>query len=258
VPILARPDGALLSYEVHGPPAAPVAVLLEGMGGDVAGWRRNIPHLSARYRVLAWDLRGNGASTMPDAPATIATFVDDTVALLDHLGCGRVHVYGQSFGGMIAQELALRAPERVRSLVLAATHAGHAHIVPVPDALRTVPKDRPWEALYAPGFPEAHPDHVADDLRHGTPQDPAAGRRQWEAARTFETYDRLPGITAPTLVLHGDQDRLIDPGNARVLASRIPGARLEILEGAGHVYHSEQADRADAIVLAFLQDVDDV
>lgn len=249
---LARPDGCRLYYEIRGDPSREPLVLLEGMGGDVPGWRRNIPHLAAELFVVAYDFRGNGRSCAPDEPMTMATFVDDTIALLDEIGLERAHVYGQSFGGMVAQELALAHPERVRTLVLACTHAGGTHVVP---SHAKVSKGETWLLLYSPRFAKEHPEHVAEDLRVGSenPQQPHAGGRQWEAMHGFDTYERLPAITAPTLVLHGTDDLMVDPENARVLASRIPDAELVLLEGAGHVYHSEQADRADAVVLDFIR-----
>jgi 3-oxoadipate enol-lactonase len=249
VPVLRRPDGCRLYYEVHGPqPKAPL-VLLEGLGGDTGGWRRNIPHLAGALRVVAYDFRGNGRSDPPNGPVTMATFVDDTMAVLDHLGIDRAHLYGQSFGGMVAQELALTEADRVRSLILACTHPGIRHAVPV---RARVAKDRPWEALYSNGFLRDHPDQVAEDLRMGSPQSPSAARRQWEALQGFDSFDRLPGLRVPTLVLHGTEDRTIHPDNARILASRIPGAQLVLLEGAGHVYHAEQPESADRAVLEFV------
>jgi pimeloyl-ACP methyl ester carboxylesterase len=252
VAFVSRPDGAGLNYEVHGDPRRESLVLLEGMGGDIPGWRRNVPHLAAECFVVAYDHRGNGRSEAPDAPATMATFVDDCLAVMDELRIERAHVYGQSFGGFVAQELGLTHPERVRSLVLACTHSGHSHIVP---ARGRAPKGRPWLQLYAPAFAEAHPEHVADDLRVGLaqPQHPQGQRRQWEAVQAWEAFDRLPELRVPALVLHGSEDQMINVENARVLASRIPGAELVILEGAGHVYHSEQAERADEIVLGFVR-----
>lgn len=249
---LVRSDGCRLYHEIHGDPGLGPLLMLEGMGGDIPGWRRNIPHLAAELFVVAYDFRGNGRSDAPDEPMAMATFVDDTVALLDELRIERAHVYGQSFGGMVAQELALGHPERVRTLVLACTHAGGAHVVA---SRAKVPKGEPWRELYAPRFAKEHPEHVAEDLRVGSenPRRPHAGRRQWEAVQGFDAYDRLPTITAPTLVLHGTDDLMVDPENARILASRIPGAELVLLEGAGHVYHSEQADRADAVVLDFVR-----
>ncbi len=250
--VLERPDGARIHYEVHGEPRRPPLVLLEGMGGDLPGWRRNVPHLAAELFVIAYDHRGNGHSGAPDAPTTMATYRDDCLALLDELRVERAHLYGQSFGGMVALELALTHPERVRSLVLAATHPGHRHAV---SSRGRTPKDRPWLQLYAPSFAEAHPEHVEEDLRVGQaqPQHPEGQRRQWEAMRAWDAYDRLPEVGVPTLVLHGSEDQMIDAGNARLMAERIPGAELVLLEGAGHVYHSEQADRADEVVLDFLR-----
>ena len=122
MPFVDRPDGARLCFESHGD--GPALLLLEGMGGDIPGWRRNIPTLATRHLVIAYDHRGNGRSPMPDEPVTMATFVDDAVAMLDAFGAGRAHLYGQSFGGMVAMEAALTNRDRVRSLVLACTHAG--------------------------------------------------------------------------------------------------------------------------------------
>src|SRR5918992_2095866 len=124
MPVVVRPDGVRLYHEVHGQADAAPMVLLEGMGGDIPGWRRNIPTLARELRVIAFDFRGNGNSDEPPGPCTMATFVDDTVALLDELGIERAHVYGQSFGGMVAQELALTTPDRVRTLILACTDMG--------------------------------------------------------------------------------------------------------------------------------------
>jgi pimeloyl-ACP methyl ester carboxylesterase len=247
-----QPDGCRLYLETHGRPGDPPLMLLEGLGGDVPGWRRNVPTLARELFVVAFDFRGNGRSDAPDEPMTMATFVDDSVAVLDHLELDSAHVYGMSFGGMVAQELALTHPSRVRSLILAATSVGPRRAV---RSRARVPKDRPWLALYSPGFAEAHPEHVQEDVVVGSqrPQRPHAGRRQWEAMQAFDSFDRLPGIAVPTLVLHGTEDRIVDVENARVLARRIPGAELVLLEGAGHLYHSERPGEADAAVLGFVR-----
>jgi pimeloyl-ACP methyl ester carboxylesterase len=252
VPFVSRPDGAKIHYQLAGDPRRQPVVLLEGMGGDIPGWRRNIPHLASELLVIAYDHRGNGHSGAPDEPTTITTYADDCLGLLDELAIVRAHVYGQSFGGMVAQELALTHPGRIRSAILACTHAGSSHLVP---STGRAPKDRPWLQLYAPAFAEAHPEHVEEDLRVGRaqPQHPRGQRRQWEAMQAWDSYDRLPTIRVPTLILHGSEDRVIHVENARVLASRIPGAELAILEGAGHVYHSERAQEADELVLDFVR-----
>jgi 3-oxoadipate enol-lactonase len=252
VPVLNRPDGVDLYHEVHGRADAQPLILLEGMGGDIPGWRRNIPTLARELRVIAYDFRGNGNSDEPPGPCTMATFVNDTLALLDALGIDKVHVYGQSFGGMVAQELALTAADRVRTLILACTDMGPRRAIP-PTA--RAPKAEPWRALYAPGFPDRHPEHVAEDLRVGRaqPDHPIGGRRQWEAMDGFDSFERLPTLRVPTLVLHGTEDQLIPVESARRLAARIPGAELVLLEGAGHVSHSEQPAAADAAVLDFVR-----
>jgi 3-oxoadipate enol-lactonase len=253
MPVLTRPDGVRLHHELHGPEDAPPLILLEGMGGDIPGWRRNIPVLAGKLRVIAYDFRGNGNSDEPPGSATMETFVDDTFGLLDALGVERAHVYGQSFGGMVAQEMALTKPDRVRTLILGCTHAGPAHAVRAPGT--KVPKGESWRAMYSPGFPERHPEHVAEDVRIGAaqPKHPEGGRRQWEAMQGFDSFERLPTLRVPTLVPHGTEDLAVPPENAKILADRIPGAELVLLEGAGHLYHSEQAEAADAAVLDFVK-----
>jgi pimeloyl-ACP methyl ester carboxylesterase len=253
VPFLRRPDGCRIHYEVAGDPDAPPLLILEGVADRVAGWRRSVPTLAAELYVAVVDHRGNGESDEPPGPCTMATFVDDAIAVLDGLGWERANLYGQSFGGMVAQELALTHPERVRTLVLGCTDAGERHTIAVEDP--NVPKGEPWRSWYARGYPDEHPDEVAEDLRvsGAEPQHPEGARRQWEAMAEWDAYDRLPDISVPTLVLHGTDDRLIAPANAEVLAARIPRAELVWMEGAGHVYNWEQPERSDGEVLAFLR-----
>lgn len=249
---LVRPDGCRLHYEAHGAPASPPLILLEGLGGHLPGWGLTLPHLTRGVFLIGYDFRGNGGSDDPPGLCSIATFVDDTVALLDEIGIERAHVYGQSLGGMVAQELGLTHPGRVRTLILAATHSGGSH------AVRTtvkVPKDQPYLALYAEAFVESHPDRVADDLRIDArqPHHQLGKRRQWEAMRTFDAYDRLPSLRMPVLVLQGTDDRTVAPVNAEILATRIRGAELRWLPGAGHRYQSEQPEAADDAVLDFVR-----
>jgi 3-oxoadipate enol-lactonase len=253
MPTCARPDGCRLYYEVHGDPSAEPILLLEGLGGDIPGWGGHLDGLARELRVIAHDFRGNGRSDKPDEAMTMKTFVEDTVRLLDHVGVLSAHLYGQSFGGMVALELALASPERVRSLILAATHPGASHAV---ESRSKAPKDRPWLRLYSPGFVRNHPDRLEEHrlVARRNPQPSHAARRQWEAMQGFDAYDRLPDIRVPTIVLHGTDDLTVDPENARILASRIPGARLALLEGAGHVYHWERPEESDRVVLDFVRD----
>jgi 3-oxoadipate enol-lactonase len=257
MPTHVRPDGCRLNYELHGPQEGAPLLLLEGLGGDIPGWRRNIPRLAERFRVVAYDFRGNGLSDPPGGPVSMLTFVNDTAGLLDELGIASAHVYGQSFGGMVAVELALTRPERVRSLVLAATHAGLSRRVPV-GSRGKVPMDRPYLALYSEAFAREHPEHIAEDVLVGTqnPQPLNAGRRQWQAMVGWDAWDRLHLIDLPTLILHGTEDRMVAVENARLIAERIPHAELALLEGVGHVYHSEQPEAADRAVIEFLDRIE--
>jgi pimeloyl-ACP methyl ester carboxylesterase len=158
---------------------------------------------------------------------------------------------------MVALETALTYPDRVRSLVLAATHAGAARATRDHRAA-AVRRDRPYLVMYSEAFAREHPEHVEEDLRVGrrNPQPFHAGRRQWEALQAWDAWDRLGEVRHPALVLHGTEDRMVPMENARRLARGIPGARLVLLEGAGHLYHSEQAEASDSAVLEFLDRVE--
>ena len=254
MPYLERPDGCRLYLELHGEPQAEPIVLLEGMGGSLPGWGRHLQELARDLRVAAYDFRGNGRSETPSGPILMSTLVEDTLGLLDHLGIEAAHLYGQSLGGMVAQELALSHPDRVRSLILAATHPGPRRAVPI---RAKTPKERPWESLFSEGFLRSDPRSVEEHQRAARmdPQPEAARRRQWEAVQAFDPWDRLPLLRAPTLVLHGTEDRTIDVGNARLLAGRIPGARLALLEGAGHVYHWERPEESARLIVAFVREI---
>lgn len=255
MPFVQAPDGCRLHYELHGDPAAEPLLLLEGMGGDIPGWGEHLRVLAREAHVVAYDFRGNGLSDKPDQPMTMATLVDDTLSLLAGLGLGSAHVYGQSLGGMVAQELALAHPDRVRSLILAATHAGVHHVV---GRAAKMPKDRPWEVMFSRRFVDERPELVEEHHRvaRRNPQPPLFARRQWEAMMGFDAHDRLPGLRVPTLVLHGTEDRMIRVENARVLAERIPGARLHLLEGAGHLYHWERPEESARAVVDFIRSVE--
>jgi 3-oxoadipate enol-lactonase len=256
VPYLARLDGCRLYYEVTGSSGHSPLLLLEGLGGSITGWRYNLPRLSERYHVIAYDFRGNGRSDQPDQELPIRLLAADTLGILDNLGIGSTHVYAQSLGGMVAIEMALNRPERVRSLVLAATHAGHAGAFHR-DSWK-VPKSKPFVMLFGRSFIEHHPERIAEELRisQEQPQQPGIQRRQWQAIAQWDVWDRLQEVSHPTLVLHGTEDRLVPVENGRRMAELIPGAELHLLEGAGHAYHWEQPAEADRAVLAFLERVE--
>lgn len=231
-----------LWYERAG--AGPPLLFSGGTGGDL----RRRPNalegpLVARFDVVAHDHRGQGRSSRPDRPYTMADYVDDTVAVLDAVGWERCHVMGVSFGGMVAQELAIRHPDRVDRLVLACTSSGGGGGSSYPvHELAAVPEHERARAFLA----------VADTRFAGSGQDPdpeeaarllalftAIGKglnhRQLGARRQHDTYDRLDRVTAPTLVAAGRYDGIAPVRNGEALAERIPGARLVVFEG-GHPF----------------------
>jgi pimeloyl-ACP methyl ester carboxylesterase len=176
-------------------------------------------------------------------------YADDAVAVLDELLLERVHVYGHSFGGQVALELAFEHPERVRTLVLGATRLGGE---PANAPRAHAPLGRPWELLYSRGFLEAHPEEIRAD-RDALTRRHDVERRQAAASREWDARDRAAALSMPVLVLHGTDDRLVDPANGRRLAEAIPGAELALLDGAGHAYGSEVPEAAAAIVLDFVR-----
>jgi 3-oxoadipate enol-lactonase len=238
-------------------------LLLMGLGGSQDAW--GTPFLSALdrdWRVLALDHRGAGRSTRGRAPYSIAQLADDAAAFLARLSLPRAHIFGLSMGGMVAQELALRHPQRVGGLILASTTCGGREAIwPGPDGRR-----RFLEGVDRTGSPLltllVAPRFVAEQravlqrralrlLFSGTT--PSVFREQARAIARFATYDRLPRIAAPTLVMAGDQDALIPSANAAILVRRIPGAEGAIVRGTGHVFVWEAPDRAAAEIARFLR-----
>jgi pimeloyl-ACP methyl ester carboxylesterase len=259
-------NGARLYYEVYG--EGEPLLLIMGLGANHLAWTAQIPVYAREFRVIVFDNRGTGQSDFPEgADCTIPLLADDTAALLDFLGVDAAHVYGVSMGGMIAQELALRHPDKVRSLILGATWPGGPHAVaPEPEVLQAlVDQGAAVDRVVSPALLDVlfSPDYLAE---HGSellqrfqrmgdypPTSPEAYAAQLRAIARYDTYDRLPDIAAPTLVLHGTDDPLLPVGNARILAERIPGAKLVLFEGARHAYLLEKQAEADAAVLDFLR-----
>ncbi|HLZ69352.1 MAG TPA: alpha/beta hydrolase [Dehalococcoidia bacterium] len=241
--------------------AGPPLLLLMGLGGSHRSWGE--PFLTALGRgftLFALDHRGTGGSTRGTAPYTIAQLADDAAAALQALGLARAHVLGLSMGGMVAQELALRQPARLAGLVLASTTCGGPHAVwPGADGRRRFAEglrlgESLWPAVVADEFAAANRPFLAriafDTLAAGTP--PSVFAEQARAIARFSTWERLPLITAPTLVLAGDGDRLIPPANARLIASRIRGAEGAFVRGTGHCFVWEAPERAAAEISRFL------
>jgi pimeloyl-ACP methyl ester carboxylesterase len=233
-------------------------LLVMGLGMNATGWHRTIPVLAGRFRVIAFDNRGVGRSPRTPGPYTAAQLADDAVTVLDAAGEETAHVYGISLGGMIAQEIALRHPDRVRALVLGATTPGGAKAVQASPAVQAFTRLRAqmtaetavWASVpinYGPATRRHGAQRIAEDIeqRLRFPIEPEPYSAQLAAAVGHDAHDRLHEIDKPTLVVHGDADVLVPPGNAPLIAGAIPGAELRTYEGAAHLYFTDepQVDR---------------
>ena len=249
-------------YEIHG--SGEPLVIIVGGGASTELCAELIPTYSPEYRLVLFDNRGAGRSDAPDIPYTMEMFADDLAGLLDVIDIGSAHVSGGSLGGGIAQCFTLMYPDRVRSLVLSSTHCGGKHIV-APDAEVTEimtnlaqanPEERAETMMrlnVTPEFAARNPG-VMQEMREERARQYAPSHgitRQLQASCAIDIYERLPEIKAPTLIIHGDADRLVPVENARIMASRIPNAELVILKNTGHIL-IEAGNEPSRIILDFL------
>jgi len=256
--------GVRLFYEETGAPDAPPLVLIMGWGGDHTTWALQAPAFAPQHRVIAFDNRGAGQSEVPDGPYTIPAMAGDVVGLMDALGISRAHICGASMGGMIAQELALRHPDRVRTLQLhCTTPAVDVYGRFLIDTLIAVKArgDReeytravmPWilcrKTLERPDFIRFWIDRA---LTYPYPITLEGLSRQAQAIAGHDTVSRLGEIRVPTLITTGTEDILVPPSSSRDLHARIPGSSLHAIEDAGHLHFIEQAEKFNAICLEFL------
>lgn len=264
---VAHHDGVGVAYETveDAGPSAPWVALVHGLGYARWGWEPVVGPLAERFRLVLFDNRGIGESDVPPGPYDSATMAGDVVAVLDGAGVSRAHLVGTSLGGMIAQHVALRAPERVDRLVLACTTPGGEAAFPMPQAtaelIARMPQLPPEEALeqavhnaLASRTVAERPEVAQRILHHrrATPQDPAGWVAQAAAGTGHALGDRVAGIPHPTLVLHGDEDRVVDVRNAALLAELIPDCRAVVLPGLGHLLFWDDPARFVAETAAFL------
>lgn len=262
---IARVDDLNLYYELGG--AGERLLFISGTGGDLRV-KPNVfdgPFPKA-FELLAYDQRGLGQSDKPDRPYTMADYADDAAGLMDALGWDEAHVVGVSFGGMVAQELVLRHPGKVKRLVLACTSPGGAggasfpfhdiehlkgeararHMIPISDTRR----DAAWAATH----PEQYAQFVAMGAAEPFADEPGramGAHRQLMARKDHDTWDRLPDIACPVLIAAGRYDGIALPETQERMAARIPGAELKWFEG-GHLFMIQDRTAVPAMV-AFLK-----
>jgi pimeloyl-ACP methyl ester carboxylesterase len=248
-----------LYYEERG--SGPPLLLVPGIPAVATDWAPLAERLSGSRRTIAYDNRGSGSSTVTPAPYSTGELAADAVGLLDALGIERADVFGMSLGGMIAQELALGWPDRVDRLVLGCTHCGLDHATP-PDreagrafAMETEDWAERMRALAPFAFaPGVDGDRLKGFIakKAADVQDPEGYRGQIAAALAHDSYHRLPDIDRPTLIVTGDSDRVIPGASSQVLHERIPGSRLEVVAGAGHLFFLDRPDESVRLLEEFL------
>lgn len=259
-------NGTSLYYEDQG--SGEPLLLIMGFSAHSGQWLMQTPVLAQHYRVITFDNRGVGRSAVPPGPYTTRQMADDAAALLNHLGIARAQVIGWSMGGMIAQELALAYPHQVSRLVLLASLARAAAYATAwldftinafhagQDAAGRALYMMPW--LFTPAFmtqPELVEAGLQQTLADPFPPEPAGIAAQGAACRHHilgDALERLPGITAPTLVLVGAEDILTPVAYSRAMAERIPGALLQVLDRGGHGVPLEYPEVVNEALLAFL------
>jgi 3-oxoadipate enol-lactonase len=253
-------QGAKIYWDEQGQ-GVPV-LLIMGLGYPSQMWYRTRPMLAERFRTIVLDNRGVGRSDIPPGPYPIPVMASDAAAVLDAAGADRAHVYGISMGGMIAQEFALQYPDRVRSLILGCTAAGSPNAVRASADATKMLMGRgqmdPAEAaeaaipfIYDAGTPRARIDEDLAVRRDWFPR-PDAYTNQLMGILAWEAYSRLEQIGAPTLVIHGETDLLVPPANGKLIAARIPNAKLVLIPNAGHIYATDQGDAAHRVIMEFL------
>jgi 3-oxoadipate enol-lactonase len=256
-------DGTRIHYEVFGRRDGEPLLMVQGLGADARGWVAQRRAMAARYRCIVFDNRGVGRSDAPEGSYDLEVMAADAVAVLDAAGVGSAHVMGASMGGVIAQILAVRHPERVRSLVLACTACRHLPwrrrllerwaVTAEREGMATfVRQGLPWlvgaRSLRRFGLPF----HVASPIALRCP--PHAFVAQVRAILDMDDSlrEELARVTVPTLIIVGSQDTLTPRGDSEELAERIPHAELAVVWGGAHGFMVEQLRTFNREVRAFL------
>jgi 3-oxoadipate enol-lactonase len=253
-------EGTELHYERAG--SGEPLLLIQGMSGTHLSWGRPfLAALEAQFDCVVFDNRGIGRSGAVADPFTIAEMATDSAGLLDALELESAHVLGISMGGMIAQELALAHPGRLRSLTLGCTYCGGpgsqlmdpTDFQGLAEAMASGNQERVFRAMWdlnlSPGF-RAEESRYADfiAMAEALPVPRRTVELQMQAIFAHDTSARLPELATPTLVVHGSLDRVLGYPNGPLIDSLLPDSRLEALEGVGHMFWWEQPDRSAELI----------
>ncbi len=260
------PDKIEIYYEEEG--AGEPLVMIGGFTATVEVWGKLRPLLAEKYRVIMADNRGSGRTRLgnDDGDRAPKRFAGDVLTLIDGLGLERAHVLGGSMGGMIAQEFTVRHPERLRSLIVACSNfGGEDRVAPSPGIRETrrrggIPEATEeeriaaLETIFHPDTVRDRPEVVAfyDRNKRAFPHSKEELKARTEGMAAFDLSEEVRSLRCPTLVISGSHDCLVPPENSRLLAGRVPGAELVIIENTGHHFYSEQPEASARGILEFL------
>lgn len=258
-------------YEIHGPPDGPPLVLIGGWASYRWIWFRQVPTFKEKYKCIVFDNRGAGKTSKPDIQYTMEMFAADTVGLMDALGIQSAHILGISMGGLIAQQVAISYPEKVRSLILVSTHFGGPNSIPMDDRnmallialpTETISKEQAREMRYRATFSEQFLRENRDVIEHidewaeKLPTPLFAQVHQSLAVGAFNAEEKVKNITASTLIIHGDSDRAVPTKNGELLAKIIPISRLSLIKGGSHFSIIEKYQEFNKIVMDFIDEIE--
>jgi len=257
----ARVNGIVLHHQVLGPSDGPVLVFINSLGSDLRIWQEVAPAFTERFGVIFYDKRGHGLSDAPSAPYTMDEHTDDLLALLDHLGVEKASLVGLSVGGMIAQRMAVRAPERVQSITLCCTAAKIGTPELWADRIGAVETggidpiaDAVLQRWFTPLFHKTRADELAG-WRNMLVRTPAHGYAGTCAAiRDADLRPDAGRIAVPTLCVAGDQDGSTPADVVKGTADLIPGARFALIAGAGHTPCVEKPAELSGLITQHLKE----
>ncbi|MFX0019039.1 MAG: alpha/beta fold hydrolase [Promethearchaeota archaeon] len=259
-------DGVNLYYETHGD-GSPL-LMIQGLSENVYWWDRPmIEELSKHFKTVIFDNRGVGRSDDLDEDISIEMMATDALGLMDALSINQAHILGHSLGGMVAQELAIKFPERIKKLVLCSTSCGgsKAEIPSIETqklltklSIRKHTRDLTEEGMthiFTKTFLDENSEFMekkVDDILI-IPTGPTTFKAQMAAWMRYNSCRKLKNINIPTLILHGKQDILVPPSNAELLAEKMPGAEIIYFDSNAHIIHTEEPDKFIKTLLKFLK-----
>lgn len=250
-------NGIKLYYEKAGD--GPPLFMINGLGGDTRLWAFLLPHLNKSFTTIIYDMRCAGKSDKPSDPFTIADLSNEARSLIEHLGFAKVSVLGFSMGGMVAQDLAINHSDVIDKLVLVSTMPATMRMYPIPEFVMKLfvrtdisPKliAMVYDVIFGSGFKDIHSpqEYIDFKMNDDNPQPADAYLNQYNAIKSFDVRKKVSNISTPTLIVAGNEDRVVPSKNARWLNEHISGSKIATLDTVGHIVPLENPDKLATLV----------